>query len=866
MCPQVASLVLIHFCFGIISNFFDVKIDRFAGLRAGRGGCMRRLLTLVFLLALTIPAGISITGCTRNPAGNYCNGEGYGLKLTDVATTILQPQTTGISLAYGQTQQLATPQAKTCKGTSASVASWIYGTSNNQIVDISPTGNLCAGTWNRRSGGGIPDYTICYPPSPLPSTNNYPYETAYVTATGSGVTSNQVTVYTHAQVTAVSLVLENASNTSQIINGCLSQTQTAQLDSKAYYTLNGQQELLCEPNTTGVPSCATAIGNLSYTSQNTTIATISETGVITAQLPGTTYITASVAGSGSSAGYFSTCPPAKISVTLNGSNSGTVTQGVTQNLVTTVTDTNGNTIQGLTLDYQSTNPLDITAASNGAITANFAGQASVYAVCQPTTCNPAPIDKIGVNLTGTSITSNPVTITTPGIASDYVWYASPQSPAYPASSSNPYPISIPGYAPSTGSQYFTPVELISGTVGPTVKMPYVPNSMLMDGLGTSLYFGSSHELMIYSTSTNSLTKEDTTVPGVVLAVAPNNQTVLINDPLRQIFYLYSPSAGTNTPYGGVGLSAQWTPDSKTLYVVGYVTNSANASAPYTPTLFVNNANTGWTTYPLGPAMSQPPSPGSSVANWPVNLAVTVPGVGAFLSSSSAGSSTATSTPLRAWCPSLSGNTIVQAYPQAGSATAQTDVLAATTDGAHILGVGLDGGTSPTLSDVEVNFANSLVNGACPSSGGTNTPITNSPVTNVLSAPNGALGFQASAMNQVVASPASNLAFVTYTPVAGATSAATLPYYQPNSNGTLGTVGQVTLLEPSGSTAVPTAPIAGAFSLDDTMFFVSTDGDNLVHYIDVKSLTDTKQIKPGLTDGNGNVVPATVIAVKPRSTT
>ena len=130
---------------------------------------MQRLLTLVFLLCLAVPAGISITGCTRNPAGNYCNGEGNGLKLTDVASIDLEPRTTGISLAFGQTQQLATPTAKTCKGNSAGVSSYTYGTSNNQLVDLSPTGNICAGTWNRRSGGGIPDYTICNKPSPIPN-------------------------------------------------------------------------------------------------------------------------------------------------------------------------------------------------------------------------------------------------------------------------------------------------------------------------------------------------------------------------------------------------------------------------------------------------------------------------------------------------------------------------------------------------------------------------------------------------------------------------------------------------------------------------------------------------------------------------
>jgi len=778
---------------------------------------MQRLLTLVFLVCLAIPAGISISGCTRNPAGNYCNGEGYGLKLTAVATIILQPQTTGISIAYGQTQQLASPVAKTCKGNTASVSSYIYGTTNNQIVDISPSGNMCAGTWNRNSGGGIPNYTICNYPSPLPSTNGSPYGTAYVTATGAGVTSNQVTVYTHPQVTAVSLVLEPVGNAAQTINGCLSQTQTAQLDSKAYYTLDGIQTLLCAPNSTTVPSCSTAIGNLSYTSQNSTISTINETGLITAVLPGTTYITASVAGSGSSAGYFSTCPPANINVSLNGASSGTVTQGVTQNLVTTITDTNGNTIQGLSLDYQSTNPLDISVGAGGAITANYAGEASVYAVCQPTTCNPSPIDKVGVNLTGTSITSNPVTITTPGIASDYVWLASPQS------------------------QYFIPVELISGTLGSTVKMPYFPNTMVMDETGTNLYFGSSHELMIYATSTNSLTKEDPNVPGVVLAAAPNNQTILINDPVRQVFYLYSPSSGTFSTYSGVGNSAKWTPDSKTLYVVGYVTSPSGTQIP---TLFVYNANTGWTTYPL--------------SNSSTNVAVTVPGVGAFLS----GSSTA----VHAWCPSLTGNTINQAYPQVASVAAQTDVLAATTDSAHILGVGLNGGTSPTLTDFSVNFANSLVNGACPSAGGTSTNITTSPVTQFLQTPAGALGFQASALDQIVASPASNLAFITYTPTTGSTAAATLPYYQPNTSGSLGSIGQVTFAEPTGTTTLPTAPLAGAFSLDDTLFFVSTSGDDLVHYINVNTLTDTQQINPGLVDGNGNPVPASFIAVKPRSTT
>jgi len=63
-----------------------------------------------------------------------------------------------------------------------------------------------------------------------------------------------------------------------------------------------------------------------------------------------------VAQGGSSAGYFSTCPPASIEVKLaNGGTTGTITQGSTpQNLTTTIIDTQGNPITGLTLDYQST--------------------------------------------------------------------------------------------------------------------------------------------------------------------------------------------------------------------------------------------------------------------------------------------------------------------------------------------------------------------------------------------------------------------------------------------------------------------------------------------------------------------------------
>src|ERR1700746_2289547 len=98
---------------------------------------MRRYLTLVFMVFLAIPAGMTFSGCIRNPAGNFCNGLGYGLKKTDVYAFHLEPKTPVVSLAFGQERQINAPTATTCLGTNASVSTYSYATTNNQLLDIS---------------------------------------------------------------------------------------------------------------------------------------------------------------------------------------------------------------------------------------------------------------------------------------------------------------------------------------------------------------------------------------------------------------------------------------------------------------------------------------------------------------------------------------------------------------------------------------------------------------------------------------------------------------------------------------------------------------------------------------------------------
>ncbi|WP_109487486.1 hypothetical protein [Occallatibacter savannae] len=810
---------------------------------------MRRYLTLVFMLFLVIPAGISFSGCTRNPAGNYCNGLGYGLKDTDVYRIDLEPKTTGLSLAFGQEQQISAPQAFTCKGSNANASTYNYSTTDNKLVDVSPTGRICAGTWNRNSGGGIPDFTICNPPNPAPSTNGLPYTSAYVSASANGVTSNPVQVFVHATVSSVSLALAGNAQ-------CYSQGTSTQLDSEACFSQNGKQYEFCAPasvspanyscalpaGVTSVPACSSSIGTLAYSVSTGAVATLNAaTNLITAAQPGTTAISASIAGSGSSAGYFTTCPPKSISVTLNGNTSATVTKGVTQNLVTTVVDTNGNTISGLTLDYQSTNPLDISVGTAGSVLASFPGAASVYAICQPSVCNPAPINQVGLFGTGVPISSNAVNITTPGTASTYVWFGAPGQ-----------------------SQYFVPYDLVGNSLGSTVRLPYVPNSMVMDQAGTTIYFGSSHALMSYTTSSNvAANPPDVSVPGVVLAVSPDNKQVLINDQTRQVFYLYNTSGSVAATFAGVGSAAQWTPDAKTLYI----TDSASQGTGHSNTLYVYNANTGWTTYDL------------SSSGGGKNLTLAIPSVGAYMS----GNPTVAHT----WCPSgtASNYKSIVFYPQGDSVPTQTDVLATTTDGQHVLGAALVGG-GVQLSDIGVSIPFTTGSGTttggssgavnlpdpCPQTGSQLNPLVLQHTLNQI----GVNGINATALNAIVTSPAQNLAFLTYN---GTTPGGTLPYYVPGAKGTTGTLNYITL---TGGNAV-LAPVAGTFSLDNQYFFVSTAGDDLIHFVKTSTLTDTQQINPGLpackpgsdpscvfnspttTPPASGTVPATVILVKPRNT-
>jgi hypothetical protein len=815
---------------------------------------MRRFVTLAILLLFTIPFGVSISGCSKKSPTIFCNGGDSGVPVGQVTTITLSPQIFGISLNFAQIGQVGSPVATDCKGTTETVAHYTYGTflangtPDMTIADVEPTtGKLCAGTWNRNTGGGIPDFTTCNP------TNKS--GTVFVVASGDGASSNPLPIFVHPVVTSVVLgplstdcINDPATNcspaafttqtttcttnaatgccTTPVIttgavaaNSCVSQASTSQLAARVY---QGTPATLAN-------NISCRVGHLSYVAQTPSVVTIDQNGVATAQQPGSTVITANISNAGSSAGFFSTCPPKSITLSvpgITGSSSGTsvvVNPNNTQPISSVVLDTNNHILTGLTLEFESTTPTTIPAAAGGTVTPTFPGAAAITAVCQPPGCNPSPFNQIGLFGNGKPVTSNPITVTAPGNNSTNLFIA------------------------STNSLYLVPVDFTQPQIGAPVRLPYQPNSMVISNDGSSIYMGSAFELMTFSAVSNSISTQDTSVTGSVLAVSPDGATLVITDPIRQFVYLYSTSGssgaggtsgagGVQTQFGGVGTHAAFSPDSQTVYITLGDYNSATGVTTPNNQLLVHSQFTGWYQTTSSQATT--------------DVALGVPYVGAFFGGNP--------TTARSYCPvtTTSGGTPTTSstttnvfYPDAAVIAPTMDRIATTNDGLHVLG-------STPSSFTDLAIPSGLPIGNCPLADATPVKF----ATNV--AFTGALpGVSATAITGIFPTSDSKTSFVTYTGTGGV-----VPTYTPVATGA-GTLGTIAL---STAVGTPVAPVAGVVSADNLTFYAGTTGDNAVHLITKQtdgSYKDvTTPITPKLPDVNGNIVAPNLLVQKPRKST
>jgi hypothetical protein len=838
---------------------------------------MRRFLTLVVLVLFTIPFGVSISGCSKKEPVIFCNGGDSGAVVGQVQTILLSPVNIGISLNQAEMGQVSAPSATDCKGTTETVRSYTYATfdANGKpditIADVVPSGTgagrLCAGTWNRNTGGGIADFTTCIPTGKS--------GTAYVTASGSGASSNALPIYVHPVVTSVVLgalstdcINDPATNCSPAAlatsptsctidpgtgcctappqtgsditatNGCLSQGNTSQLAARVYAgTAPSQTNISC------------LVGHLAYTAAPAAVVTIDQNGVATAQAPGAAVISAAISLAGSSAGSFSTCPPVSIQLSVPlaapPGTSVTVAPNNTQPINALVLDKNGTTMANVPLTYVSTTPTTIPAGT-ASVTPIFPGAAAITAICLPPTCNPSPLDQLGLNGNGKPVTSNAIDVTTPGVNSTDLYIA------------------------STNSLYLVPVDFTTNSIGTPVRLPYQPNSMVISNDGSTIYMGSANELMTFTAASNSLSKQDPTVVGNVLAISPDGTTLVITDPTRGLVYLYATTGTVTSTYGGVAVHAEFTPDSQTAYItLGDVTTPATATTPAVVTpnnqLLVHSTFTGWFVT-------------NAKANTATDVAITVPSVGAFFAGN-------TTTAL-GYCPitttitNTDGQTTTTnvLYPDAGVSAPITDRIAATNDGLHILGATVT--PTATLTDLAITSPSTspggtatpgVPTGACPAGGLTfaATPVVSSALP----------GVTATAITGVDPASDSSIAFVTYTGSGGV-----VPTYSPTTSGA-GTLGSVALATSASGT--PIAPVAGVISADNQTFYAGTTGDNVVHllvkgtngYVDNITTTPTSTPSPfapivpqlpctaGFPCPNGNgIAPPNLLVQKPRKAT
>ncbi len=780
---------------------------------------MRRFVIAAVILLFSIPFGVSINGCKKGAAVVYCTTGDSGFAVGQLATITLQPQTYGVSINQAEISQVGAPVGTDCKNNPANAGAYTYGTTDMTIADIQPsTGRICGGNWNRNTGGGISDFTVCNPTGKT--------GVAFITASAGGVVSNAIPVYVHPLVTSVVLgapssdcTHDPASNCSpaaintalatsavfgcptstqypsnpQLANGCctvapgvvdasqispvapynatgcLSQRSTGQLSARVYAGGGTANNISCQ------------VGHLSYSAQSSNIVSIDQNGVATAQQPGSTIINAALSQSGSSAGFFSTCPPVDIALSFPqqpaGTNSITVTPGNTQPITATATDKNGVVLTGLTLEYVSTTPTTIPASATGTVTPIFPGQADITAICAPPTCNTAPYSEIGLYGNGKTVTSKAVTINTPGVNTTDLYIA------------------------STNSRYLVPVNFTQTTLGAPVQLPYAPNSMVLSSDGSTLYLGSSTELMIVSAVTNQLSKTDVTVSGTVLAVSPDDGTVVISDPIRQQTYLYSSSGTIESVYGGVASRASWSPDSQTVYL-----SAGNE-------VLVNSKFTGW-------QQIQPATP----ANTPVlDVTVTQPAVGAYFAGpTTTGRGYCSVSTFSGAAPQTATN---QFYPIADSEPVVTDRVSTTSDGLHIIGAAQSTDSltdlrvtlAPTSTTTNPNTGTQSQSGGitCPADGSALTfvsqpvtvPLTGvAPAVTIDTPPISGLATPASGITGLLTTTNASYDFVTYTG-----TGSVVPAYLPVASQT-GVVTPGTLTEiPLSGTA--TAPVAGVISSD-----------------------------------------------------
>lgn len=469
------------------------------------------------------------------------------------------------------------------------------------VLDVSPTGFACAGSWN------APYYNVCTPAGT---------GVVGVIASALGATSAPTMVFVHPPVDNVQISLVPPVNSpppacpnqvalpaaceisfnSAAANYCVSANQVQTLQATAY--------------SKGV-DVTSLVGPFTWSQNNLNVVKItpvinSSTNVVTNQAtvqsstPGATQVVASIPGISSQPYLAETCPVQCIalSVSNNGSqNPGQTSfltnKGTSETIVATAVDVQGCIVPRPALTWTSSSPAAVTAGTgttgcNAAATCGISttqpGAAAITASCTPPTCN------VGFPLNAPSLPSlylpeavYPATAIT-GLATGASIATSVLATSQDCYSNALCPVALYDISTTT--------NLASSPS----TLPTPPNSLLIDAAGDRAYVGSQYGGVLVtvanigSSSTNpftSLPAPGTTlgiVTGKIIGVSPNGGLAVFSDTVltpNQVYVVNSSSGTPSTTALNINsaTTATFSPDNSKAFILG---NGGNTLYVYSP--------------------------------------------------------------------------------------------------------------------------------------------------------------------------------------------------------------------------------------------------------------------------------------------
>ncbi len=647
-----------------------------------------------------------------------------------------------------------------------------YSTSDATAAGISPGGSLCAGQWDAT-------FTICTPASP-PKVGTYT-----ITASANGATGT-TTVYVHYHVDAVFLTPPTTA--------CTTMGKTAGVTATACTTLADSYGTCTVGTCGGNPAMcdvSKSVGGFNYGVIDSSVASIDTNGTLTAGIPGTTKIYASVtSGNGSNATVsqaqpYTTCLVDSINLHVSGNTdtSTAVAKSSSATLQADVLDTTGASITPQLQFNNLQSVVGTSTASSSSNQATYTGEAPGYgqvvASCTPPNCNK--------NVS--AVFSNVLSTTVENSSSDT------------GVTANETNVFVSG----NGAVQMYPVDTTNFTLGTLISLPYAANSMAMTRDGAHIFLGSSTYGMVVSTSDDSV--QTLSFPGKVLAISPDNSYVIFANTDASnngSVNIVSASSLTIANSGGFAIpnvdAATFTPDGNTVYFAAgknlyryrIVGDSGSTPVPLTLT-------------PGGAPLNAAANDIATSANGTVLFSATTPAIVADET-----------------CNANLGGQFQSAFEPLGEQSFLNPTqLVAIPNGTGMLAV--DGSQ---IDQVSITTPNPLTSpfAGCPATGF----ATSASTINLSSL---GTGFT---VNKVVMSNSGHYAAA----LTGCTGGGCTPQVG-IIDLTKGTVTPVKLVDKG--TAALTQVFAGDFMIDDSGVWVTAD-DSYLHFVSIAKLADTEQVQ------------------------